>query len=133
MEYQFAILWSVGEQVASFVTSCQRVWVPRWKQMPKQLIRVASASVVASAAVEPERQKKPMPVACRVVSEIRVTKVKVLHLPFVRCSKTNSLKPQGRSNLNGDILSYADAWLHTEPTDLFSVRPFTTSSRWRQK
>ncbi len=26
---------SVGVPVVSFVTSCQRVWVPRWKSMPK--------------------------------------------------------------------------------------------------
>ena len=43
----------VGAPVASFVTSCQRVWVPRWKPMPMQLMAVASVSVVASAAVEP--------------------------------------------------------------------------------
>jgi hypothetical protein len=44
---------SVGAPVPSFETSCQRVWVPRWKPMPMQLMTVASVSVVASAAVEP--------------------------------------------------------------------------------
>ena len=65
----------VGAPVPSFATSCQRMWVPRWKPMPMQLTTVARVSVVASAAVDPSRPKKPMPVGCRVVSEIRVTKV----------------------------------------------------------
>ena len=44
---------SVGAPLASFVTSCQRVWVPRWKPMPMQLTTALSVRVVASAAVEP--------------------------------------------------------------------------------
>ena len=44
---------SVGAPLASLVTSCQRVWVPRWKPMPMQLTTALRASVVASAAVEP--------------------------------------------------------------------------------
>lgn len=44
---------SVGAPVPSFATSCQRVWVPRWKPMPMQLMAVASVKVVASAAVDP--------------------------------------------------------------------------------
>jgi negative regulator of sigma E activity len=49
---------NVGAPVPSFATSCQRVCVPRWKPMPMQLMAAASASVVASAAVEPYRPKK---------------------------------------------------------------------------
>ena len=44
---------SVGAPLASLLTSCQRVWVPRWKPMPMQLTTALSVSVVASAAVEP--------------------------------------------------------------------------------
>jgi hypothetical protein len=44
---------NVGAPVPSFATSCQRVWVPRWKPMPMQLMAVASVSVVTSAAVDP--------------------------------------------------------------------------------
>ena len=44
---------SVGAPLASLVTSCQRVWVPRWKPMPMQLRAAHRARVVASAAVEP--------------------------------------------------------------------------------
>ena len=44
---------NVGAPVPSFVTSCQRMWLPRWKPMPMQLIAVASVCVVTSAAVEP--------------------------------------------------------------------------------
>ena len=42
-----------GAPLASLLTSCQRVWVPRWKPMPMQLTTALSARVVASAAVEP--------------------------------------------------------------------------------
>ena len=44
---------SVGAPLASLLTSCQRVWVPRWKPMPMQLTTALKVSVVASAAVEP--------------------------------------------------------------------------------
>jgi hypothetical protein len=40
---------NVGAPVASFATSSQRVWAPRWKPMPMQLKAVARGSV----AVEP--------------------------------------------------------------------------------
>jgi hypothetical protein len=41
----------VWAPVPSFATSCQRVWVPRWKPMPMQLMAAASVRVVASAAI----------------------------------------------------------------------------------
>jgi hypothetical protein len=43
---------SVGAPVPSFATSCQRVWVPRWKPMPMPVMTVASVRVVASASVD---------------------------------------------------------------------------------
>ena len=44
---------SVGAPLASLVTSCQRVWVPRWKPMPMQFATALRVSVGASADVEP--------------------------------------------------------------------------------
>jgi hypothetical protein len=43
----------LGTPVPSFATSCQRVWLPRWKPMPFQLKAAATVSVVASAAIDP--------------------------------------------------------------------------------
>ncbi len=48
---------SVGAPVPSFVTSCQRVCVPRCKPMPIQFATVASVSEVVSVAVESWRRK----------------------------------------------------------------------------
>ena len=53
MEKDAPMSVSVGAPVPSFATSCQRVWVPRWKPMPMQLMAAASVRVVASAAVDP--------------------------------------------------------------------------------
>lgn len=44
---------SVGAPEASFWTSCQFVWVPRWNLMPMQFTTADNVKVVASAAVEP--------------------------------------------------------------------------------
>ena len=52
---------SVGEPLASLLTSRQPVWVPRWKPIPTQLTTALSVRVVASAAVE--RRGRTMP--CR--------------------------------------------------------------------
>lgn len=43
---------SVGATVPSFVTTCQRMCVPRWKPMARQFSTVASVSFVASAAAD---------------------------------------------------------------------------------
>jgi len=52
---------NVGAPVPSFATNCQRVWVPRWKPIPMQLMAVASVSLVAWAVVYPESPKYAMP------------------------------------------------------------------------
>jgi hypothetical protein len=66
---------SVGAPVPSFATSCQRVWMPRWKPMPMQLMAVASASLAAGAVVYPESPRTPEPLACSVGSKIRLSQV----------------------------------------------------------
>ena len=44
---------SVGAPLASLVTKCRRISVPRWDPMPTQLTTALSVKMVASAAVEP--------------------------------------------------------------------------------
>ena len=43
---------SVGAPVPSFVTSCQRVCVPRWKPTPMQITEVAIVRVLDRAEVQ---------------------------------------------------------------------------------
>jgi hypothetical protein len=62
----------------SFVTGGKVAWALQWKPMPMQFTGAASVSVVASAAVDPERPKNPMLVVCRVARERRAIKVQAL-------------------------------------------------------
>jgi hypothetical protein len=43
----------VGAPVLKSATSFERLWVPRWRPMPMQLVTAADVRAVASAAFDP--------------------------------------------------------------------------------
>ena len=100
---KLARMWgSFGAPLQSLPTSYQRVWVPRWKPIPMQLMTVASVSVVARAAVEPSRSKKHISVACTVVSEMWLTQTSFRGPPSDRWS---FFAKQSRSDSAGSRIS----------------------------